>query len=102
MSTKPAWHKVAEASELANGSLKPVVAGARTLVLARWDDRYSALEDRCPHAGGPLAEGSIEDGRLVCPWHGREFDLATGQCEGSRAVGVCRVEARADGIFVEA
>jgi hypothetical protein len=33
-----------------------------------------ALENRCPHQGGPLGEGSIENGWLRCPWHGYDYD----------------------------
>lgn len=95
------WHKVAEVDELAEGSLKLVVADAKTLVLARNDGKYSALDSQCPHAGGPLAEGAIENGLLVCPWHGREFNLATGHCEGyDVGIGAYPVEVRDDGIFV--
>jgi nitrite reductase (NADH) small subunit len=42
-----------------------------------------ALDNVCPHRGGPLAEGFIEHGKIVCPWHQWEFDLATGQATHS-------------------
>jgi nitrite reductase (NADH) small subunit len=45
-----------------------------------------ALDNVCPHRGGPLAEGVIEHGKIVCPWHRWEFDLATGQATQSAAV----------------
>lgn len=97
------WHKVAGVDELADGTLKQVVANGKTLVLARSAGRYSALDNRCPHAGGPLSEGALENGLLVCPWHGREFDIATGKCDSfGVGVEVYPVEAREDGIFVAA
>jgi pyruvate oxidase len=97
------WHKVADVDELAEGGLKRVVANGKTLVLAHSQGRYSALDGQCPHAGGPLAEGSIENGVLVCPWHGREFELSTGQCEAfGVSIGTYPVEVRADGIFIAA
>ena len=37
-----------------------------------------AVDNVCPHRGGPLAEGTIEGDKVVCPWHQWEFDLATG------------------------
>jgi len=48
-----------------------------------------------------LGEGTIEGGRLVCPWHGREYDPFTGACEGfAESVAAYPAEARADGIYV--
>jgi len=37
-----------------------------------------AFEGVCPHAGGPLGQGNLEDGRLICPWHAWEYDSLTG------------------------
>ncbi len=38
-----------------------------------------AIENRCPHRGGPLSDGVVGDGRVVCPLHGHKFDLKTGK-----------------------
>jgi nitrite reductase/ring-hydroxylating ferredoxin subunit len=95
------WQKVAEPGAIADGEVRPVRAGGMVLALVRIGERYGALYDRCPHMGGPLSQGAIEDGRLVCPWHGREYDPFTGHCVGfGEAVRVCAVEARPDGVFV--
>lgn len=40
---------------------------------------YFALDDACPHAGGSLAEGSIEGGSVICPIHGYAYDIVTGE-----------------------
>ena len=45
--------------------------------------RLFAVENSCPHRGGPLADGIIGEGKVVCPLHGHKFDLSTGQ--GSEA-----------------
>ena len=42
--------------------------------------RFYATGPTCPHEDGPLSEGWIEAGAVVCPWHGFDFDLATGRC----------------------
>lgn len=39
-----------------------------------------ALTNTCPHMGGPLSEGEIDDGHVTCPWHGMQFDLKNGAC----------------------
>lgn len=38
------------------------------------------LKNSCPHMGGPLGEGDIEEGLITCPWHGWQFDITSGAC----------------------
>jgi pyruvate oxidase len=96
------WHKVAEVGELPDGRVKTVVAGHRSLALTHWRGRYGALDNRCPHQGGPLGEGSIEKGWLRCPWHGYDYDPLTGSPPAgfSDAPACVPVEVRADGVYV--
>jgi len=49
------------------------------IVLVKQGGRVHAMGARCSHAGGPLDQGWVLDGTLVCPWHGSRYDLATGQ-----------------------
>ena len=49
------------------------------VVLARQRGRVCALAHACAHLGGPLSEGTLKDGSVVCPWHGSEFALETGE-----------------------
>ena len=65
--------------------------------------RYGALDNHCPHQGGPLGEGSIEKGWLRCPWHGYDYDPLTGTPPpGFTDAPACfPVEVRDDGIYVE-
>lgn len=95
------WHKAAEPDELAEGGVKTCSLGGRLIALLRHEGRYAALDNRCPHMGGPLGQGAIEYGKLVCPWHGREFDPFTGECETTTEKVDCfTVEARDDGVYV--
>ena len=47
------------------------------------DDRVFALDDRCPHKGGPLSEGIVHGTSVTCPLHNWVFDLATGEAQGA-------------------
>ena len=47
------------------------------------DDKVYALDDRCPHKGGPLSQGIVHGGSVTCPLHNWVFDLATGLAEGA-------------------
>jgi thiamine pyrophosphate-dependent acetolactate synthase large subunit-like protein/nitrite reductase/ring-hydroxylating ferredoxin subunit len=101
-STSLEWYKVAEVDDLEDGRVRTVVAGDRSLALTRVGDCYGALDNRCPHQGGPLGEGSIEKGWLRCPWHGYDYDPLTGTPPpGFTDAPACHpLEVRDDGIFV--
>ena len=72
------WHQI-DTDDLAVGAVKAVVVGGRAVCIARTTNGLGALDNRCPHQGGPLGEGTIEDGWLICPWHGYEYDPLTGE-----------------------
>lgn len=62
----------------------------------------SAIENRCPHRQGPLSEGIIGNGKVVCPLHGHKFDLATGQgSEGHECVKVFKTWIDNGSVIVE-
>ena len=96
------WHKVAEPDDLPDGRVRTVTVDRRSLALSRHDGRYGALDNHCPHQGGPLGEGSIEHGWLRCPWHGYDYDPITGRPpEGFSDAPACfDVEERDDGVYV--
>lgn len=96
------WHKVAETDELPEGRVMSVTAGLTSICLTHFEGQYGALDNHCPHQGGPLGEGSIEDCWLRCPWHGYDYHPLTGQPpEGfSDGTDTYQVEARADGIYI--
>jgi nitrite reductase/ring-hydroxylating ferredoxin subunit len=61
--------------------LETKVAGKR-LCLAHHGGKWHAIDGRCPHAGGPLADGHLdEEGHVVCPWHRFAYDLKSGQSD---------------------
>ncbi|WP_405071974.1 thiamine pyrophosphate-binding protein [Kribbella sp. NBC_01510] len=97
------WHRVDEVDVPADGRVRSVVVDGRSIALARCGVRLGALENKCPHQGGPLGEGSIEKGLLRCPWHGYDYDPITGQPpEGfSDSVPSYPVDERADGVYVQ-
>jgi nitrite reductase/ring-hydroxylating ferredoxin subunit len=63
--------------------------------------RFHATSPVCPHEDGPLAEGWVEDGSVICPWHGYDFDLRTGQCRVAPEVSVTVFPVRAVGDTIE-
>lgn len=73
------WTKIAKTSEVTEGEGKCVEIGNRQIALFKVGDQFYAIDNICAHQGGPLAKGSIENGVVMCPWHGWEFDVRTGE-----------------------
>jgi len=69
----------AKASALTEGSMTKAMVEGRAVLLARLSGEVYALDNKCPHMGGSLADGKLEDGLVVCPRHGAAFDVKTGK-----------------------
>jgi len=79
--------RVATESELpAANEAKEFPCGDKLICIANVNGAYSAMDNVCLHRGGPLGAGIILNGKVVCPWHGWEWDPQTGQtAQDSRA-----------------
>ncbi len=67
----------------AAGALVRVDAAGKEICLANVEGTLRAVDNLCPHRQGPLAEGWIENGEVVCPWHSWSFDPVTGKCSNA-------------------
>lgn len=72
------WEQVLSVDELDPDAPVEVFVGGEPVVVVSLDDGVYALAGTCVHAGGPMAEGTLEDGILTCPWHGWTFDVRSG------------------------
>lgn len=77
---KASWHAVAQTSELVEGNARVVKISERVLAVGRVGTRFYAVDNTCPHAGGSLGEGDIEEDSIICPLHAWAFDVFTGKC----------------------
>ncbi|WP_432492964.1 Rieske (2Fe-2S) protein [Kineococcus auxinigenes] len=88
--------RVAHVDEIPPGEGRAYVVGdEQVAVFRRRSGKVSAVQAACPHAGGPLADGQIDERVVVCPLHQNTFDLDTGESTtGQPALRVhpCRVE----------
>ncbi len=72
--------KLASESELpATNQAKEFTCGEKTICVANVDGEISAMDNICLHRGGPLGQGVVEDGKVICPWHGWGWDAKTGE-----------------------
>jgi len=70
---------VLASAALADNSMVRARAGNADVLLVRQHGRVCALAHACAHLGGPLSEGTLKAGSVVCPWHGSEFALEDGR-----------------------
>jgi pyruvate oxidase len=95
------YHVLADKDQLKENRVMTVTAGHKQICLTHFEGTISALDNKCPHQGGPLGEGSIENGILRCPWHGWDYHPCTGKAPGfDDGVETYKVEVREDGIYV--
>ena len=75
----PGFIFVATRPEIPEGSGLCVEVEGRRIALFRLGNAVCAIDDACPHADGPLSEGSLEGDVVECPWHGSRFNVSTGE-----------------------
>lgn len=75
--------KIANSSDVEKGKCFVARAPDGTEIALFRDDNNTicALENSCPHMGGPLGEGEVNGCTITCPWHGWQFDIKTGACQ---------------------
>jgi len=71
--------KVAQTSELTAGNKLKVTLEDKALLLTNIGDVYYAIDNKCPHMGGSLADGTLEGENIICPRHGSVFSVKTGK-----------------------
>ncbi len=100
----PKFIQVAKTSEFAVGAAKCVEVGGKRIALFHLGTGFFAIDDACPHAGGPLSEGVIEGDEVECPWHGARFRISSGEVTAppsEEGVGQYNVRVTGDAIEVE-
>lgn len=71
--------KIAARSDLpSEGQAREFTLAGKVICIANVGGEYSAMDNVCLHRGGPLGQGVVEDGKVVCPWHGWQYDPKTG------------------------
>ena len=72
------WFNVADSDAISDGSAIEVVIEGNILAIFRDGGELFAIDGMCAHQGGPLAEGTVANGCITCPWHGWQYELKTG------------------------
>lgn len=98
-----AWTKLATIGELPNDSVIEVEHRGNLYAICNSGGEIRALSGVCPHQGGPLGQGTLIRGLLVCPWHMWEFDSGSGACLVDETMGIPTFPAKVEngGILVD-
>lgn len=91
---EPRWHELGKAGDFPSGSLRGMLIKGRRLCVGRSGARYFALDDTCPHAGGSLCEGLLDEDLVICPLHAYGFEIDTGRCLDDEACSVSSYDVR--------
>ncbi|HEX8807016.1 MAG TPA: Rieske 2Fe-2S domain-containing protein [Candidatus Aquilonibacter sp.] len=94
--------RVTELQSVPPGKARVVNVGRYEVALFNVDGKYYALENACPHQGGPIADGWVENLTVTCPWHAWCFDLRTGSLTLGDFALIPRFEVRVeqDGVYL--
>ena len=96
--------RVAAVSDIPEGEVRVVECDGRSLALSNIDGELFAIDNVCTHDGGPLGEGRLRQGRVICPRHGAAFDARTGRAltlPAVRGVGAYDVNVEDGAAWVE-
>jgi 3-phenylpropionate/trans-cinnamate dioxygenase ferredoxin component len=86
--------RVADQAELPLNKMLMVVVRGKEVLLANVDGSYFAIANKCTHAGGSLAKGSLDGSIVTCPRHGSRFDLKTGKNVRGAKIGFIKINVK--------
>jgi nitrite reductase/ring-hydroxylating ferredoxin subunit len=75
----PPFVEIASITEIPPGGAKAFIVGGREIAVFHVGGHFYAIDNSCPHQGGPLAEGWLDGCLVTCPWHAWCFDVTTGK-----------------------
>ena len=96
--------RIGSRSEMPPGNeAREFTVGEKTVCVANVEGTLCALDNTCLHRGGPLGQGVIADGKVVCPWHAWQWDPKTGQAghNPSAKIAVYPLKVEGDDVLVE-
>jgi nitrite reductase (NADH) small subunit len=89
--------KVAEVDEIPQGHGKVVEIEGRAIAVFNSGGAFYAIDNTCPHKGGPLGEGVVVGNTVICPWHRWTFDVTSGRCTINPMARVACFEIKVEG-----
>lgn len=89
--------RAAGTADVAPGHGIVAEVNGKTLAIFNVDGTFHAIDNTCVHRGGPLGEGDVEGHVVTCPWHGWQYNVATGACVNNPSSQVERYQVKVEG-----
>ena len=95
--------RAAKTAEVPPGTIRECQVEGKAVALANVGGQFHAISNTCLHRGGPRGEGQLEGSVVTCPWHGWQFNVATGKAVQNPNAGVScfATELRGDEVYVD-
>lgn len=97
------FKNISKVKEIPLGQMKTVEFEDETVCIVNVGGKFYAINNVCTHEGGPLAEGTLDNYEIECPWHGARFDIRTGEVKAPPAespVSTYEIKVEEDNIWV--
>jgi 3-phenylpropionate/trans-cinnamate dioxygenase ferredoxin subunit len=72
--------EIAKTEDISEGNMKAFIVSGKDILVSKYQGKYYAIDNKCTHMKGELAQGKIEGKIVTCPKHGSKFDITTGKC----------------------
>lgn len=89
--------KICKANDIPQGEGRAFETGENSVAVFNVNGQFCAIDNICPHRGGPLGEGALDGTVVTCPWHGWQFDVTTGSSPVNPAARVKKFEVKVEG-----
>jgi nitrite reductase (NADH) small subunit len=89
LSSRPEWIRVAYCDDIPLREGREIAIGARSIAVFNLGNKFLAVENRCPHRGGPLADGIVTGESVVCPLHAWKVNLQNGTVQRPAETPAC-------------
>lgn len=94
--------RVAGIADVQPGHGMVAEVNGKTVAVFNVDGAFHVVDNTCLHRGGPLGEGEVEGSVVTCPWHGWQFNVATGACVNNPSGKVAVYQVKIEGSDVKA
>ncbi len=98
-----AWNLLCSSAELADSEAREFCVAGRVIALFRHQSTFYAVDGICAHQGGPLAKGQLDGNCVTCPWHGWQYDIASGKnvLTGKQMLECFAIEVRDSQVWID-